>query len=189
MINEKNAREYCKDDIKLIENYDIAVNSPDKWECHHRRETIYSRDGLKAIGEYWKRPATELIFMPYDEHRKFHHCNKIVSKSTREKIGKSKLGNKYGLDHHKSDDAKERISAAAKLRLSDPANREKIAVALSTQIIQLTKSGEFIKEWPSMQEAARELGIAQSNISRVCNHKRNYAGGFIWEFKKKDTNL
>ena len=187
MINKKNAREYCKDDIKLIENYDIAVNSPDKWECHHRRETIYSRDGLKAIGEYLKRPATELIFMPYDEHRKFHHCNKIVSKSTREKIGKSKLGNKYGLGHHKSDDAKERISAAAKLRLSDPANREKIAVALSTQIIQLTKSGEFIKEWPSMQEAARELGIAQSNISRVCNHKRNYAGGFIWEFKQKDN--
>ena len=30
------------------------------------------------------------------------------------------------------------------------------------KILQYTKSGEFIKEWPSMREVERELGIARS---------------------------
>ena len=186
MINEHNVKAYCKDDISLIENYDLAVNSQDKWECHHRRESIYSRDDLKEIGEYYHRPAIELIFMKYDEHRKFHHCHKIVSKSTCEKMGRSKLGNKYGLGHHRSKDAKERISAAAKLRLSDPVNREKIAKALSIPILQYTKDNIFVKEWRSAREASRSLNITQSNISMCCSGRRNYAGGFIWKFKEKD---
>ena len=68
MINEENAKLFCKDDISLIENYDIAVNDKiRKQVCHHRRGTIYSKEGLKQIGEYYHRPAIELIFWKYSE--------------------------------------------------------------------------------------------------------------------------
>lgn len=29
---------YCDGDISLIENYKEAVNSKEKWDCHHRLE-------------------------------------------------------------------------------------------------------------------------------------------------------
>ena len=40
MINEAQAKKYCYEDISKIENYDEAVNSAVKWECHHRNEIL-----------------------------------------------------------------------------------------------------------------------------------------------------
>ena len=73
MINEKRAKSYCKEDISLIENYDKAI--ADKrwvWHCHHRRETIFSKSDLIEIGEYYNRPACELIFLTKSEHMRLH---------------------------------------------------------------------------------------------------------------------
>ena len=90
MINEKNAKLYCKDDISLIENYDIAVNDKTRrWVVHHRRGTIYSKEGLIEIGEYYKRPAIELIFMLEEEHDRFHNAGKHLSKESKDKIGEA----------------------------------------------------------------------------------------------------
>ena len=52
----------------------------------------------------------------------------------------------------------------------------------SKKIIQLTKSGEFVREWHSAKEAERALGIASANIGKCCLCKRKYAGGYIWKF-------
>ena len=40
MINEKQARRYCCEDISLIENYAKAMASGELWECHHRIEDL-----------------------------------------------------------------------------------------------------------------------------------------------------
>ena len=94
MISEARARKYCKEDISLIENYEIAVNDQTQiWHCHHRRETIYTREGLIEIGEYYHRPACELIFLTKTEHNKIH-----------------KTGNKNWLGKHLSDETKKKIS-------------------------------------------------------------------------------
>lgn len=51
------------------------------------------------------------------------------------------------------------------------------------KIIQITKDGEEIKIWESAKAAEKELNISSSQISTVCNGKRNKtAGGFIWRF-------
>ena len=90
MISERYAKQFCKDDISLIENYEQAVNDPiNKWVIHHRRGTIYSREGLKEIGEYYKRPAIELIFMLKEEHDRFHHTGKHYSENTKKKMSKA----------------------------------------------------------------------------------------------------
>lgn len=48
-------------------------------------------------------------------------------------------------------------------------------------VIQLTLSGEFIKEWNGCIDVKTELGIV--HINDVCNGTRNSAGGFKWMWK------
>ena len=51
-------------------------------------------------------------------------------------------------------------------------------------VIQFDLDGNFIKEWESMSDVQRQIGIAVGNISMCCNRKAKSAGGFIWKFKE-----
>ena len=50
-------------------------------------------------------------------------------------------------------------------------------------VLQFNKNGQFIKEYSSIHEAARELNIDKTCISRNCNGKYKSAFGYIWRFK------
>lgn len=123
MINEIGAKRFCKDDISLIENYDKAIaDKTQTWHCHHRRETIYSRNDLIEIGEYYNRPAIELIFLTPFEHRSLHHkdnknwLGKHHSDEAKRKISESVKGNKNWLGKHHSEETRRKISEAKKGR-------------------------------------------------------------------------
>ena len=156
MINEYSAKWYCSEDIALIENYHQAIADEKKmWDIHHRREcdengrTLFTKKQLKEMGLYFKRPASELIFVTRSMHKKLH----------REQMRNSgKIGGG-------SESAKE----AAKEKCSKP-------------ILQFSKSGEFIKEWPSAHEAERKLGIPQSHICHCLKGRYKSAGGFVWRY-------
>lgn len=51
-----------------------------------------------------------------------------------------------------------------------------------SHIIQFSKQGEKIKEWVSATEAARQLGICQSNISACCMWKDKTYKGYLWKY-------
>ena len=79
----KNVYEYCCEDISKIENFEKAINDPiHKWHCHHRLEThtengqlrikAMSRKQLIEQSLYYKRPASELIFLTVSEHSVVH---------------------------------------------------------------------------------------------------------------------
>lgn len=56
-----------------------------------------------------------------------------------------------------------------------------------TPILQFTKNNEFIKEYPSMISAIKELQLnkkASSQISRCCQGKKPSAYGYIWKYKQ-----
>lgn len=54
----------------------------------------------------------------------------------------------------------------------------------SKKILQYSRNGEFIKEWPSISLAAKTLHIYAESISRNANrNKYRSAGGFVWKFK------
>lgn len=118
MINEYNAKEFCREDISLIENYDRAIaDTTQTWHCHHRRESIYTRDGLKEIGEYFHRPACELIFLTPFDHLSLHASGENNSMfgvghtpETREKISRIMKGNKNHLGIKHSEEAKRKMS-------------------------------------------------------------------------------
>lgn len=50
------------------------------------------------------------------------------------------------------------------------------------KIQQYNLSGEFIKEYNSVAEAAILNNILPSNLSAVCNKKQKSAGGYLWKF-------
>lgn len=67
----------------------------------------------------------------------------------------------------------------------------------SKPVLQYDLNGNFIKEWPSTMEVQRQLGFANTHISRCCKggyfcKVRNkwvnvsQAHGFKWAFKKGD---
>ena len=54
----------------------------------------------------------------------------------------------------------------------------------SKVLLQFVLQVNFIKVFPSVSEASRELGKSQANISRCANGFKNQAYGFIWKFKE-----
>lgn len=49
------------------------------------------------------------------------------------------------------------------------------------RVRQLDMKGEPIREWESMSEAARQLGLSVSNICNCCAGRLNSTGGYRWE--------
>lgn len=82
MIMEYNAKQYCCEDITLIENYDKAIaDETQVWDCHHRDEIRVLPSGMVALrsqkelqenGRYFGCPANELIFLTPSEHSRLH---------------------------------------------------------------------------------------------------------------------
>lgn len=56
---------------------------------------------------------------------------------------------------------------------------------LSRPVLQYTKDGEFVKEWPSSKEAERH-GFDHNYINKCCKGIKNYKThkGFIWRYKQ-----
>jgi hypothetical protein len=52
-------------------------------------------------------------------------------------------------------------------------------------VLQLSLDGEFIAEHSSTREAERCTGVKYQYIIACCKHKKQEAGGFIWEYKDK----
>ena len=138
MINES-YKKFCCEDPSLIENYDRAIaDTTQTWNCHHRGEVLpcgrFSRDDLKKFGLYYKRPAAELIFLTKAEHNRLHF--KGVTRGPM------------------SEATKKAVSEALKGHSVSEVTKKAISEARSKKILQFTKSGEFIREWPSAMEAS-----------------------------------
>lgn len=114
MVNEKQAHKYCSEDISTIENYDKAIaDSTQTWDCHHRCEILpcgrFSKDDLIKFGLYWKRPASELVFMTQFDHLSMHMKG-------REPATKGKQAWNHGMCgvYHHSEEAKRKMSKTRK---------------------------------------------------------------------------
>ena len=218
MICEYTAKKYCCEDLSLIENYELAINDTTQmWECHHRGEISpcgrVLADDLNKLGLYYKRPAAELIFLTPTAHRQLHYKDVPLSESTKKALSEALKGVPLSEDHKKaisdghrgvslSEDHKKAISEAKKgVPLSEEHKKaisnalkgvplsEEHRAKLSTKILQFTKSGEFIREWPSLSEASRHLKINCGNICSCCNGKYKSAGGYIWKYAEDLSDM
>ena len=122
MINKNLAIKYCKNDISLIENYDKAIaDTTQVWHCHHRRETVMSRKDLIEIGEYYNRPAIELIFLTKSEHNRLHKSGENHPLFGKPSVFKGK--------HHSAESIKKMSDAHKGKRFSE-SHKKKISETL-----------------------------------------------------------
>lgn len=170
MINAYMAKLYCSEDVSLIENYHEAIADEKRtWDIHHRREcdsegrTLFTHKQLKEMGLYFNRPASELIFVTRSMHKKLH-------REQMENIGKN-VGKKYGKIGGK-------IGGKITGKKYGAINGKKRSIP----ILQFSKDGTLIKEWPSVREAGRQLGIACSSICDCLKGRYKSAGGFVWRY-------
>ena len=180
MINEEQANKYCCEDISKIYGYNEAVaDKENMWHCHHCLGLAYSEKQLKEMNLYYKRPSSELMFVTVSEH---HILHLITNKKSIIGI----IGYNKGKQH--SDETKHRISEARKGYKVKESTKRKLSgkntnnPKISKKVRKFTKEGDFICEYPSIQEALRQLGIKSNHISCCCNGKRKTAHGYVWRF-------
>lgn len=56
---------------------------------------------------------------------------------------------------------------------------------VSKKIIQLTRSGEFVREWACAQDIAAEKGYKVPSLYRACRNERPTYKGYIWRYAPK----
>ena len=111
MINERQARKFCKEDISKIKNYDKAIaDTTQTWHCHHMTETWWGCTAKELIENecYYNRKACELIFLTREEHVRLHKKGIPFTEEHRRKISASLNGHKH------SKESIKKMSAAFK---------------------------------------------------------------------------
>lgn len=157
MINENYAKRYCSEDLALIENYHEAISDHNKmWDVHHRREC--DENGRTLFTKKQLIENNLYLNRPASELM-------FVTRSMHCKLHREKMGN------------------GGKIGGGSEAAKEAIKEKLSIPILQFSKDGTFVKEWPSVSETERQLGISHSNICHCLKGRKKSAGGFVWRYK------
>ena len=65
-----------------------------------------------------------------------------------------------------------------------PWNKGKTFTHKGKTVLQYSKTGEFIKEFESCAEAARNIDGNQDSISNCCRGKSKSSAGYVWKYKE-----
>ena len=167
---------YCKD-YENIENYDKALADNFKgWCCHHRLET-HNSDGerrlvditveeLQALGMYYHRPASELIFLTISEHSSLHD---------------------EGVNHpfygkHHSDDARNKMSESRKGKPKTEEWKNKIRESNKGK-----KMSEEARRKVSEARKGKHLSEEHKKKLSEVNKGNTYAKGMHWYNNGKEN--
>lgn len=188
--------EACQKEIELIKQYDstnpqrgynITFGGEGKSGWVTREETKEKlRKALKGriISEETRKKSSQA------------HKGYVWEKSSLEKMRTSLKGRKI------STEARKKISAARKGTKQSEETKRKHSIAISGEknygygksknglkIMQFDKSNNLIKIWNCVADIKRALGISISNICSCCKNKKKTAGGYVWKYEEKVSNL
>lgn len=113
------------------------------------------------------------------------HSENMLNEKTRVKLSNAKKGNQWNKGKTYTAEHKRKIGESNKGKkhpiesVIESANKHK------KPVIQYSKEYIFIKEWESALDAAKELGISQQGIGRVCKNKLKSSGNYIWRYKNE----
>ena len=118
------------------------------------------------------------------------HLGKKASEETKKKMSsthKQRLAdpkNHPNYGKHLSETHRKNIGKANKGRRISDKHKEILSEFRSIAVVQLTKDGQFICDYPSIKAAEQITGVPH-HINECCRGKRKTCGGFIWMYKKE----
>lgn len=111
------------------------------------------------------------------------------SDETKKKIGDAQRGEKahwYGATGDKNPNYGNHKLAGENNPMYGKTNEKN---PRARKVVQLTKDGQFIKEWQCIKVAGTELCICATNIVMCCRKIYKSAGGFVWMYADEYYNL
>ena len=161
----------------------------------------HSKESKKKISESLKGKPAHNKGIPMNEETKrklseslkgriVWNKGKHLSDETKKKLSELNKGQiPWNKGKHLSDETKKKLSELNKGKhLSDETKKKLIEIntnnKLSKPVLQLSLSGELIKEWESIQECGRN-GFNIGHVCNCCNGKEKTHKGFKWEYKYK----
>lgn len=129
------------------------------------------------------------------------HTGVVCSEETRRRLREANLGERspmWGkpgtmLGRKHSEETKRKMSETRRGRRKNPEWARKIAEAqrgtrtgadshCAKKVDQLTKTGEFVKQWSCIVDAAKAYGVDPTNLTKVCRGQQKSSAGFIWRY-------
>lgn len=130
----------------------------------------------------------------FSESRKGH----FESEEWRRNKSLARIGKRYALGYRWTDEQRARISEKRKGVLNafygkahSVESKAKISAARKKRVFkvrQYTLEGVFIREFESSRVASNELKICFRNIQACAAGKAKQAGGFMWEYVRKEVS-
>lgn len=176
-------------------NERISIGVLDK-STGYRRFSLYKNgEGKRA---YVHRLVAESFVPNVENKSEIDHINTIRHDNRVENLRwvtrKENRNNPMSLEHlrlaftgensphygrKRSEETRRKISDALK---SSPLNHGRTgSMCKKSQLVyQYDLQGNFVAEYAGQAEAARMVGVPQSDISNACNGKLSVAGGFLW---------
>ena len=107
---------------------------------------------------------------------------KPMSEEQKKKLSESKKGKMVGEKHplfgkHLSEETKKKMSNSHKGKQLSEEHRRKI----SKTVLQLSLSGDLIKEWISVRECGRN-GFDRREVAACCRGEKPLYKGFKWQY-------
>ena len=146
MINEKNSKRFCCEDISKIYGYKEALaDKENMWECHHCLGLVWTMEQLIEMGLYYNQPAERLMFVTRSQHKQLHY----ITGETQKKLSVSRKGKQPNKGKIFNDEWKNHLSESKKGQKRSEKQRKNISNALKGK----PKSEEARK---NMSEAAKK---------------------------------
>lgn len=111
-----------------------------------------------------------------------HMYGKQHTPETRKRIGLALVGSKH------SEETRIKMSESRRGPNNPSYGKKGVDSTNHRGVIQLDLSGEVIKIWDCISDAARELGLKNQSIGRCCRGGRKSTGGYAWAYSQAKEN-
>lgn len=189
-------QEACAEEIRLIAEY----QSQDREKGYNHSPggenplVWYSGESHPMYGKHHTEETRAKMSAAHSGEN--HRCyGTHLPEETRRKIGDANRGRKLPEWQKQmlvamNTGRKASVETRLKMSLSHQGHpvseetRQKIReTKVSKPVIQLLETGEIIRIWPSVTEAAKGSGLDRSQIRRCCKGELKTSGGFIWKYQ------
>lgn len=142
---------------------------------------VVSEETKKKIGESLKGENNYLYGNHLSEETKKKiseaHKGKILSEEQKKRISAGVQGENHPMyGKHHTEESKRKSSKSHKGLLTSTKNPN------ARKVVQYDLSGNLIKIWDCMSDAAKELGTSSQNIYNCCKGFSQMACGFVWRY-------